>query len=70
MVNKSFILKGFLLYIKNISLRMKVDGSTPLQHGRLLANKGQLTIYNRLLSTVTGYYNTYAFILGRSVHET
>jgi hypothetical protein len=54
-----------IIDIKYHILHFKADGKSLLNEGRMKANKGQVYIYNKLLSSVQNYCPKYAYIMGR-----
>jgi hypothetical protein len=56
--------------IKYNTLKLTADGYFLLNVGRNVANKGQLLIYNRMLSKIQGLSPEYTYIIGRGFEYT
>ena len=71
-LDKSDIYKGLNKYhyividIKFTTLHFKADGIHLLNEGRMRANKGQILVYNRILSKIQNFIAPYFFVMGRS----
>lgn len=59
-----------IMDIKYNILKLTADGIHILNSGRAPANKGQVLIYNRMLSKIQGYQPKYAYIMGRGYEYT
>jgi len=60
--------EGFIYKIIDIkfnTLKLRADGIHLLNTGRTKCNKGQIIIYNNMLSKILKYNNRYCYILGR-----
>ena len=59
-----------IIDIKFNTLKLRADGKHLLNVGRTKCNKGQIIIYNNILSKIQEYKNQYCYILGRGYQYT